>query len=194
MQSYEDHVGMPIQIRKLARTVLALSIFYFCGVPIASACIAPRTFDIVNMDLADVIFRGRIETYEELPKEYATAKLRFVVLETYKGPQEVLSWDAVWQNSTFEIPKDLSAFTKSFGREFIVGLVKTPTPIRMIGSYYRPGVNQELLNQLFVLQAPCSPPYMFGVNEGHLTWIMFGNSPDGIAKVEDALRERGMIK
>lgn len=175
---------MAKQIQKFALTILALGGFYFYGAPNASSCIILGPFIIGDMDAAAVVFRGRIEGYEKLSKDSNTVRLRFVVIQTYKGPPEPVSRDAIWQNSTYGVPDDLYEFTESFGHEFIVGLGPR---------YSNSKDDQEVPDQRWVLQKPCRPPFLFGVKEGHVTMILASDAQDQ-DRVEQALRKRGMIK
>lgn len=171
---------MAKQIRKVVLAILALSNFYFYSVPTAFACIVQWPFNVADMDLAEVIFRGRIEIYEKLPNfSNNTVKMNFLVLQTYKGPHEPEFFDAIWQNSTYGVPEDLS------GLEVIVGLAPR---------YLRPKEFPGLQDQHWILQVPCRAPFMFILDsDGRLRSFMFSSRQER-SSVEQTLRERGMIK
>ena len=96
-------------------------------------------------------------------------------------------WEAIWQNSTFGLPDDLADFIEQHGTEFVVGLTNVNNPE---ASADPTAGNREP----HILQNPCAPPYLFGVKDDSVTWILFDNWNEGRAKVEAALRDRGYLR
>ena len=146
----------------MALAGIASLVFLFCMASMASACSIPDTFRIERIDLAEVIFRGRIEAYEKLPDSSSMASLTFAVDETYKGLHKSPSWDAIWHENTYGVPEDLSEFVESYGDEFVVGLVNPAAALEIASSgTYTPEEIPEHLNRSWILSWPCSAPFMF---------------------------------
>ncbi len=191
-QLFEDREVMGMRIKQLALAGVTSVLVLFCGGSDALACRTTKKFDVRNLGVAEVVFRGRVESYEEIP-EKSVAKLGFVVDESYRGPREISSWSAFWHNSVFGRPGDFSEFTDSHGTEFIVGLVNVDSSARGDAPYYMGKDSPKLRNLPWILQEPCSPPFMFAIHEGHVTWVLQGDERQR-ALVEEALRERKMLE
>lgn len=136
----------------------------FFGVRHANACIMSFPFEMTTVEAAEVIIRGRIVGYEVLEDEFAAAKLSFLVMETYRG-EHFPYREVVWQNSTFEIPGNLSEFINRYGGiDLGVALVSSGSvgqfDIERPSFAVIPPRNPDLWELPWVLQAPCAPPAM----------------------------------
>lgn len=143
----------------------------------ANACIMAVPFEVHDIAKADIVFLGKLRSYERLPNEYSMAKLQFDVQHTYRGKASKFI-DIVWQNSTYGVPLDKEKFLQYYGEELIIGILNAEDqlPLRAPSAYIPGYKNQELKTYPLVLQAPCSSPFMFskeglhelGLNEADL--------------------------
>ena len=146
---------------------LAVAFLFLVGSSHASACVVPRMFfDESIVDQAHIIIRGRLVAYELLYSDRlanpVAARLTFEVAETYRGDHRA-THDAIWYNSTFALPDDLSRFSETFREDAVAGLIPA-------GYDVQPGSVSSLTvgrtkNIRFpelprILQTPCTPPFM----------------------------------
>lgn len=121
-----------------------------------------------TIDATWVIFRGSILSYEIIDGQYA--KVVFRTRETYRGEARQ-AWKVAWQNSTFELPKNISEFKEQFGDDTVVGLHKPensgPT---------------EMWTLPLVMQSACRPSFM-------VRW----HARNPFPKLFSELVERGVI-
>jgi hypothetical protein len=187
----EGRIDMLKRTKQVVSAGIALIFLQICVVSAASACMAYRGFVAKDLDTAEIVFRGRIEAYQVLGKE-RSAKLTFAVQETFKGPNNISSWEGVWINSTYGLPKNYLEFTQLHGHEFIVGLFNSysswPTEYPQITE------REALFRKHYILQWPCSPPFLFGVKGSGVTLVIVAGKNDERGMVEKALRERGIIE
>lgn len=161
-------VGEPVKFPPLRRlptlaAILALFVSAIGVVPDpADACVIGYPFNERTIDDAEVIFRGRPIAYARMEDEFVTARLGFQVMETYRGEHR-RTWHVVWQNSTYSIPDNLWEFVERYGWDVVVGLVPPGWRGRVDDprSYVViPPSSGRLWELPWVLQVPCSPPFM----------------------------------
>ena len=125
------------------------------GTP-AHACITSVPVELADIEYADVVVVGRIDSYERVGNEElisSYAKFDVLVDEVLLGtaPQVV---SVTWDNSTFGEPATMQP------GPFLIALrdpgYRMP-PLRSSGSIF-PNPKPDLLT---LLQAPCSSPFMF---------------------------------
>jgi hypothetical protein len=142
----------------------------------AQACEMYRNFEIDQIEEAGVVAIGRISDYElvadpkyaELRKERmdttSTDYAEFVFnIDEVIGGNPPKKLQVRWHNSTFELPKSLSA------APVVIALYPPPAYQNPSPYKYRPA--------LAILQEPCSSPFMLET------------TPENIARVKEALKK-----
>jgi hypothetical protein len=124
----------------------------------ANTCRPDISFFDKAIKATHVVIRGEIISYQRLEDEDRMARLKFKVVETYKGVSR-LTWVVAWQ-SNFSLPKTIKDFKNEFGEDLIVGLVSgtgggLPTPY-----YFSAPKNKALLSIYWVMESECLPPVM----------------------------------
>ncbi|MEO1242092.1 MAG: hypothetical protein AAFX54_09295 [Pseudomonadota bacterium] len=144
----------------------------------ASACVSHKELDFEDIKYADVVFQGKLISYEYIPNDPNYVRryslLKVEVSDTLKG-EERTEWELIWQSSPFG-----PAAVWNWGSDVLIaGLWSNDTDenpvIRSYGA--REDIKPELLN---VLQDTCSDPFIFAATES-----VFGNVK---AALEDTKR------
>lgn len=164
--------------RRLARCAAALLFAaLFFGIPAqpALACTvgtpfaAGKPFSDTYFDAGHTIFRGKPMRYRLLKfpteitsiipeefrgeaREYA-AEITFAISDTLRGEARD-PWVAVWENSTFGLPRDLNAFRDEIGDDLVIVLRDPGDKFDSLQPIYR----QTSLPM--IAQRPCHEPAM----------------------------------
>ena len=152
-----------VNCRAIARCFLVfvatLVSFFFHGS--VHACLIYFPFDESIIDDADIIFRGRITSYE-LIHDHDVARLAFDVEETLFG-EHASTRVAVWTNSTAAFPEDLSGL----GSDVVVGLMATGWDYRCWNhpDFPLPDGLAELRDLPWILEENCHVSFMSRFDE-----------------------------
>ena len=134
----------------------------------ASMCWSPQPKEN-TIDHADIIFRGSLVAIEPASGLMGKFKLKFEVVETFRGI-ETSSWTVIWNHGSTGISKNLLDDKRKIGEDFVVALVLVDHLVNKQGTRVpAPGVDLGILDSMdrdsqhlpWVLsEGPCSPPVM----------------------------------
>lgn len=135
------------------RLAVAAVVAMFVSQP-ALACRVTNELNLPDVKNADLVVVGRISEYEVIRDEGYYARFTVRVEEVLIG-DVIQTFTARWDNSTFALPDEMDQ------GPFVIAL-RAPSPLTS-ASATTPKILHHNSGLMTVLQAPCSPAFIFEI-------------------------------